>query len=76
VGRGIYALAEWGYYPGHVKDVIEKILDEAGEPLAKEEIIEEVLKQRMIKKNTVLLNLSNKNFFERGPEGKYTIKEV
>ncbi len=76
VGRGIYALAEWGYYPGQVKDVIEKVLKESGQPLGKKEIINKVLEQRIIKKNTILLNLSNNNIFERNPEGRYTIKEA
>lgn len=75
VGRGIYALGEWGYYPGEVKDVISKILKESG-PLTKEEISERVLKQRMVKENTIFLNLSNKNYFLRNSRGKYQIKEV
>jgi hypothetical protein len=76
VGRGIYALSEWGYYPGQVKDVISKILEEAGEPLDREDILQEVLKQRLVKKNTVLLNLSNKKYFLKDSEGKYSIKEA
>jgi len=75
VGRGIYALKEWGYEPGQVKDVIAKILKEDG-PLTQEEILERVLKQRLVKENTVLLNLSNKKHFLRTPQGKYTIKEI
>lgn len=76
VGRGIYALAEWGYYPGQVKDVIVKTLEQAGEPLTKEEVLEKVLKQRLIKKNTILLNLGNKEYFLRDSEGRYQIKQV
>ncbi len=76
VGRGIYALAEWGYYPGQVRDVILKILQESEEPLTKEEILEKVLKQRLVKKNTVLLNLSNKQYFLRDSQGRYRIKEA
>jgi DNA-directed RNA polymerase delta subunit len=34
VGRGLYALAEWGYMSGVVKDVIKKILEKNG-PLTK-----------------------------------------
>ncbi len=76
VGRGIYALKEWGYIEGEVKDVIAKVLKESGRPLTKEEIVEKVLEQRMVKKATVLLNLCNKNYFKRDSEGKYFLKGV
>jgi len=76
VGRGIYALEEWGYSPGQVKDVILKILKEEGRPLTKEEILEKVRKQRLVKENTVFLNLSNKKHFVRNSQGKYEVKEI
>jgi len=76
VGRGIYALEEWGYFPGQVKDVILKILKEEGKPLTKEEILEKVRKQRLVKENTVFLNLSNKKRFLRNSQGKYEVKEI
>lgn len=75
VGRGLYALKEWGYETGQVKDIIVKILKEAGRPLMKKEILEKVLKQRLVKENTVLLNLNNKKYFLKTPEGKYLYKE-
>jgi len=75
VGRGLYALEEWGYGPGAVKDVIIKILKESKEPLLKKEISEKVLKERFVKENTVLLNLNDKNYFSKTSDGKYTIKE-
>ncbi|MBL7142522.1 MAG: hypothetical protein ISS83_02615 [Candidatus Pacebacteria bacterium] len=76
VGRGIYALKEWGYEPGMVKDVILNVLKTAGKPLKKEEILTKTLKQRMVKENTVLLNLSNKKYFLKTQEGRYTIREA
>lgn len=76
VGRGLYALEEWGYTPGYVKDVIYKTLKESKKLLTKKEILEKVLKQRLVKENTVLLNLSNKKYFLRTPEGNYTIREA
>lgn len=76
VGRGTYALSEWGYYSGQVKDVILNILKEAQKPLTKDELLKEVLKQRMVKENTVLLNLNNKNHFLKDTEGRYIIKEA
>ena len=75
VGRGLYALKEWGYEAGQVKDVISKVLREAGKPLPREEILENVLKQRLVKENTILLNLGDKKYFLKTPEGKYTIQK-
>jgi len=75
VGRGIYALREWGYEPGQVKDVIFKILKKAEKPLTKEEILKEVLEQRLVKENTVLLNLSNKKYFLKASQG-YTVRKA
>ena len=64
VGRGLYALKEWGYEPGTVADVIEKILEEKG-PLTKKEIIAEVAKQRKVKVGTISLNLQKMPYFVR-----------
>ncbi len=74
IGRGIYALSEWGYEGGVVEEVIEKVLIEAGKPLHKDVIIEKVLQRRIVKKTTVLLNLQ-KDRFERVARGTYTIKK-
>lgn len=76
VGRGLYALKEWGYEDGFVKDIISKTLKEAGKPLTKSEILAKVLKQRMVKENTVLLNLSNKKYFSKISSDSYTIREA
>jgi len=76
VGRGIYALKEWGYEKGMVKDVIAKILKSASRPLKKEEILAKTLEQRMVKENTVFLNLSNKKYFLRNSDGFYTTREA
>ena len=76
VGRGLYALRDWGYISGVVKDIIFKVLKEKNEPLSKKEIVENVLKQRFVKENTILLNLNNKEYFLRNPGGKYTIREI
>jgi hypothetical protein len=76
VGRGLYALKDWGYKPGVVKEVIFDVLKNSGNPLSSKEIIEKVLTQRFVQKNTILLNLQNKKYFLRDSEGKYTIKEA
>ncbi len=72
VGRGVYALSEWGYAPGEVKDVIYDIIKKEG-PLSKDDIIDRVLQQRLVKKNTIVQNLSNKLRFTRSNDGKYTL---
>lgn len=72
VGRGTYALREWGYQPGTVKQVISQVLKEAG-PLTKEEILDKVLKNRLVKKNTVLINLQNRQYFIRQEDGRYRL---
>jgi len=70
VGRGLYALAEWGYMSGVVKDVIRKILEKEG-PLPKEKIIEKALKERYVKENTILVNLQNPKYFKKDQSHRY-----
>jgi DNA-directed RNA polymerase delta subunit len=72
VGRGLYALAEWGYMSGVVKDVIKKILDKNG-PLTKDEIIDKVMKERYVKENTIMVNLQNQKYFKKDKDGKYSV---
>ncbi len=74
VGRGIYALKEWGYTAGTVKDIIYDVLEKASIPLSREEIVKKVFNERLVKKNTVLLNLQNKKYFSKNKEGKYILK--
>ena len=75
VGSGLYALAEWGYASGVVKEVIKKMLAKHG-PMTKEEIINKVMKERYVKENTILVNLQNSKFFKKDKEGKYTSAET
>jgi hypothetical protein len=75
IGRGIYALKEWGYEPGEVKDVITRIIKKAGKSLSKKDIVSRVMEQRMVKENTISQNLSNRKHFSRDSEGKYFINE-
>ena len=70
VGRGLYALTEWGYKPGVVRDVIRETLERTG-PLKKEEIIKHVKKARFVKDNTILVNLNDPRYFKRMKDGRY-----
>lgn len=72
VGRGLYALAEWGYAPGVVADVIKNILKKNG-PLGRKEIINQVLKERHVKENTIVVNLQNPKHFKKDKQGRYSI---
>lgn len=72
VGRGIYALTEWGYKAGVVEEVIVEILMEADGPLHKNEIIDRVLEKRIVKASTVILNLQKKRF-KRVGKATYTL---
>ena len=72
VGRGMYGLAECGAMPGTAKEVILRILKNKG-PLPKKEIVDLVKQERMLKENTILLNLQNKKHFKKLPNGKYHI---
>lgn len=75
IGRGIYALREWGYKPGVVSDVISDILAKEDEPLTRDQIVEKVLKRRMVKKNTVHLALTDKKRFHKRANGTYVLVE-
>lgn len=72
VGRGIYALKDWGYSPGTVRDIIKNILKSQG-PLTKDEIIKRVLKERYVKENTILVNLQDNKHFKRNKDGTYRV---
>lgn len=74
VGRGLYALREWGYMSGVVKDVIKNILEKHG-PLTKEEVVNKVMKERYVKENTIMVNLQNQKFFKKLKDGRYDIAD-
>lgn len=74
VGRGIYALKEWGYEPGTVRELIARTLKGSGRPLSKEEVIRAVKERRVVQENTILINLQNRRFFERLPNGRYRVR--
>lgn len=75
VGRGTYALREWGYRPGTVRDVIAEVLREAKRPLPKDEIAKLVKARRFVKENTILINLQNSKLFRHVGGGRYRLRE-
>jgi hypothetical protein len=75
IGRGIYALKEWGYKKGTVADVISDVLKKSGKPMHRDEIVKEVLKSRYVKETTILLNLQGKSQFKRVAKATYALAE-
>lgn len=72
VGRGIYALREWGYKPGVVADILVDVLRQEGKPMHRDALVAAVLKQRMVKRNTIHLALTNRKLFTKTSAGEYT----
>ncbi|MFA6024699.1 MAG: sigma factor-like helix-turn-helix DNA-binding protein [Candidatus Gracilibacteria bacterium] len=72
VGRGLYALKEWGFEDGTVTDIIESLLAKKS-PLSKQDIIKGVLKQRRVKKGTISLNLQKNPQFIRVGRAVYDL---
>ena len=71
VGRGLYALQEWGYAPGVVREVIKGVLSRDG-ALTREEIIDRVKRERYVKDATIVVNLQHSDF-KRTADGRYTL---
>ncbi len=65
IGRGIYALKNWGYKDGTVVDVVAEVLTEAGQALTKDEIVKRVLDKRQVKQATINLALMDKDRFAK-----------
>lgn len=75
MGLGIYGLKEWGFQGGSVKEIIERVLNKFDRPMTIKEIQKEVLKEKMISPNTIVLTLQKyKELFERVEKWVYTLK--
>lgn len=72
VGRGLYALKEWGYANGVVKEVIIEIIKKYG-PMSRDDIIDYVSRERYVKENTILVNLQDTTLFTRNSQGLYDV---
>ncbi|HEU5188021.1 MAG TPA: hypothetical protein VFT87_05995, partial [Candidatus Saccharimonadales bacterium] len=73
IGRGIYALKDWGYSKGTVADIITNVLKKEDGPLHRDEIVRRVLKHRQVKETTILLNLQGKKQFKRVAKATYAL---
>lgn len=73
VGRGIYGLKEHGYEPGTVREVITNLLKKNG-PLSAQDVVDSVNERRYFRKNTILINLQNRNYFRRLNDGRYQVR--
>ncbi len=69
VGRGLYALKEWGLYGGTVAELITEILKKQ-KTLSESDIIEKVLERKMVKESTIRINLKNKKLFKQNKDTK------
>jgi DNA-directed RNA polymerase delta subunit len=76
IGRGIYALKDWGYSKGTVADIITNILKDESGPLHRDEIVKRVLKHRQVKETTILLNLQGKQRFKRVAKATYGLADA
>ena len=76
VGRGTYALSDWGYKAGTVKDVLVDLLRSSSKPIAKAALVSKVLDSRMVKENTILLNLQDSKIFIKNENGTYSLRKA
>ncbi|MBD3300642.1 MAG: hypothetical protein GF347_04800 [Candidatus Moranbacteria bacterium] len=74
-GRGIYALKEWNFYPGTVKEVLINILkNKKNNKADKKTLLNETLAQRQVKSSTILLNLQDSKYFKKKGDNYYLVK--
>lgn len=73
VGRGLYALQEWGYRAGTIKDLIVEYLKSNG-PVDRQKILAHVMANRFVKPNTILLALQNPKMFIQRENGEVALR--
>jgi len=74
IGRGTYALAEWGYKKGSLPDVIAGVLREES-PLTSDEIVRRVMQVRQLQDRTIRLSLHTRPQFKRVSKAQYVLDE-
>ena len=73
----LYWLKEWWFKGGTVVDIIARIFQQHNRPMSVKEISKELLKEKMVSPNTILLNLQKyKELFERTDKWIYQIKSA
>ncbi len=73
LGLGLYGLKERGYEGGSVKEILIRVFKKYDRPMNAKELSKEVLREKMVSPNTVILNLQKfKNEFKRIEKGLYT----
>lgn len=74
LGLGLYGLKERGYQWGTVVEIIVRIFKTNKRPMSVKEISKDLLKEKMVSPNTILLNLQKyKTLFERVDKGVYQL---
>ena len=74
MGLGIYGLKERWFQGWSVKEIIERILKKIDRPMPIKDISKEVLKEKMVSPNTIVLTLQKyKDLFERVEKGVYQL---
>ncbi|MFH1565014.1 MAG: sigma factor-like helix-turn-helix DNA-binding protein [bacterium] len=74
IGRGIYALKEWGFTSGTVSDLVFELLKQNG-AMHRDEIVEKVSKQRLVNDNTIKVALIDKDLFKKVGKNVYSLAE-
>lgn len=74
VGRGLYALKKWGYSEGTIQDVIIRFLNNQEKPQSLSSILNFISKQRVVKKNTVTVNLTKSTKIAKNAKGEYYLR--
>lgn len=72
LGLGTYGLKERGFQGGSVRDILIRIFKKNNHPMTAKELTKEVLREKMVSPNTVVLNLQKfKEDFQRVDKGTY-----
>lgn len=75
VGLSTYALKEWGYIEGFIPDVAVHYLKQANQPLSFKNLKSLILKQRVVKENSIYPGLSNDGRLVLLDDGYWALSE-
>jgi DNA-directed RNA polymerase delta subunit len=74
IGRGIYALKKWGFAKGTILELLKLELKNNKKGLNQSEICNNILKKRMVSKNTIIMNLNSHKNFTKNEKGIWKLK--